>query len=592
MTSYNAPLKDMSLALKHTGTWDVIKGLPGCEEVGDDLLGAILEEASKLARDVLSPLNHSGDVDGTKRADDGSVTTAKGFKEAYAQYRDAGWNSVPFPTEFGGQGLPWPLSMAINEMWQSSNMSFGLCPLLNQGAVDAIEAYASHNLQETYLPKMVSGEWTGTMNLTEPQAGSDLAQVKTKAAKQDDGTYKVSGQKIYITYGEHDMADNIIHLVLARTPDAPEGVKGISLFIVPKFLVKEDGSLGERNDVTCVGLEHKIGIHASPTCTMQYGDKGGAIGYLVGEENQGLMYMFKMMNNARLHVGLQGVSIAQMAYQKALDYAHDRPQGTDFNGLDKAPIVNHPDVQRMLLTMRALTEAGRVLTYFAGAQMDIMVRSEDKEAVSEAVAICNLLTPIVKGFGTDIGNEVASIGVQVHGGMGFIEETGAGQYFRDARILPIYEGTNGIQAKDLVFRKILKEQAPALRPMVEGMLRLAEKVKGDEQDIARALTHGADVISKSVDWIVKRAQNDKYRECEAAAYPLMSIMGYVFSHYLMVKSYIHAKENGFEDGSYLDQKIEIIRFFAKHIHPRIDGLEQTLMASDGLSETAQQLLKR
>jgi alkylation response protein AidB-like acyl-CoA dehydrogenase len=429
--SYTAPIKDQLLALKTLG-FDF-------SLLDEATIEAILDEANKLASNVLAPLNATGDQEGLKRAQDGSITMPKGFKNAYHQYRASGWNAVPFAEEFGGQNLPWAVAFPIQEMWQAANMAFGLCPLLNQGAVEAILHHGSAEQKSTYLPKLISGEWTGTMNLTEPQAGTDLAAVKSKAEPQSDGSYKISGQKIFITYGEHDMADNIIHLVLARTPTAPEGVKGISLFLVPKIL--EDGT---RNDLICSGIEHKLGIHASPTCTMQFGDKGGATGYLIGEENKGLIYMFTMMNNARLCVGLQGVAISDRAYQHALAYAKDRVQGGG------KTIDQHPDVQRMLNTMKALTEAGRALTYEAAIAFDA-ANAGDKEAQSKV----EFLTPIVKAFGTDNAIEVTSLGVQIHGGMGYIEETGAAQYLRDARILPIYEGTNGIQAIDLIGRKTL-----------------------------------------------------------------------------------------------------------------------------------------
>jgi alkylation response protein AidB-like acyl-CoA dehydrogenase len=442
--TYTPPISNMTFLLLHVVGFP---DLPQAEELDADTIDAILGEAGKLAAEVLAPLNKSGDAQGNQLKD-GAVTTAPGFKDAYTQYREGGWNAVPFEEEYGGQGLPWSLAFPIQEMWQAANMSFGLCPLLNQGAVEAILAHGSDAQKEYYLPKLISGEWTGTMNLTEPQAGSDLAAVKTKAVPEEDGTYRITGQKIYITYGEHDFTDNIIHLVLARLPDAPEGVKGISLFIVPKFL--EDGS---RNDLECTGLEHKLGIHASPTCTMQFGDQGGATGYLVGEANEGLKYMFTMMNNARLSVGLQGVAIADRATQQAYAYASERVQGKDMASGETCTIDQHPDVQRMLFTMRALTMAGRAMAYDAAVHLD-KARTGDKAAQG----FVDFITPVVKSWCTDRACEVASLGIQVHGGMGFIEETGAAQYLRDARILPIYEGTNGIQANDFLFRKIVRDQ--------------------------------------------------------------------------------------------------------------------------------------
>ncbi len=404
---------------------------------------AVLDEAAKLASGVLAPLNKSGDEQGAT-LNEGAVKTADGFKEAYKAYCDGGWNAVPFDAEYGGQGLPWALAFPVQEMWQGANMSFGLCPLLNQGAVEAILSHGSKEQKEYYLPKLISGEWTGTMNLTEPQAGSDLGLLRAKAVKQDDGTFAVSGQKIFITYGDHDLTDNIIHLVLARTPDAPDDVKGISLFIVPKVL--EDGS---KNNVQCIGLEHKLGIHASPTCTMDF---DGATGYLIGEENAGLKCMFTMMNNARLSVGLQGVAIAEAAFQHALAYAQDRVQGKSFETGERVVIAEHADVRRMLMDMQSRIVAGRLMAYGAAVDLD-KANAGDQEAKARV----DFLTAIVKGWCTDMAVDVASIGVQIHGGMGFIEETGAAQFYRDARILPIYEGTNGIQAADFVFRKMLRD---------------------------------------------------------------------------------------------------------------------------------------
>ena len=447
MPDYNPPIDDMKFLLANvTPLADL-----GREDLDEGMVDAILSEAGKLAKDVLAPLNTIGDTQGAKLIGD-AVQTAPGFKEAYAQYRDAGWNSVPFDPDFGGQGLPWLLSFPVQEMWQAANMAFGLCPLLNQGAIDAIHTHGTDEQKQTYLEKLISGTWTGTMNLTEPQAGSDLALLRSKAEPNGDGTYKISGQKIFITYGEHDMAENIIHLVLARLPDAPEGTRGISLFIVPKFL-----SDGRRNDLKCVGLEHKLGIHGSPTCTIVFGDNGGATGYLLGQENEGLKCMFTMMNNARLSVGLQGVAIAERAYQAAYQYAHDRKQGKAFSGGDTAVIAAHPDVKRMLISMKSQVEAGRALCYQAAYYLD-KAKAGDKQAQS----FVDLLTPVVKSWCTDMSVEVASIAVQVHGGMGFIEETGAAQFYRDARILPIYEGTNGIQANDLMFRKMARDKGATL----------------------------------------------------------------------------------------------------------------------------------
>ena len=470
---YAPPVKEMLFILH-----DVL----GFEHEDLDLetCEAVLDEAAKLASGVLAPLNKSGDEDGAV-LDGGTVKTAKGFKEAYAAYCEGGWNAVPFEAEYGGQGLPWALAFPIQEMWQGANMSFGLCPLLNQGAVEAILSHGSEEQKEYYLPKLISGEWAGTMNLTEPQAGSDLGLLRSKAEPQGDGSYKVTGQKIFITYGDHDLTDNIIHLVLARTPDAPDDVKGISLFIVPKVL--EDGS---RNAVTCIGLEHKLGIHASPTCTMDF---DGATGYLIGEENQGLKCMFTMMNNARLSVGLQGVAIAEASYQHALAYAKDRVQGKSFETGERVVIAEHADVRRMLLDMQSRIIAGRLMAYAAAMELDKAVAGD-----LQAKAKVDFLTPIVKAWCTDMAVDVTSIGVQVHGGMGFIEETGAAQYYRDARILPIYEGTNGIQAADFVFRKVLFDKGTVAKAFIEELKAVLgeDRVKSVEEETNHILELGKD----------------------------------------------------------------------------------------------------
>jgi alkylation response protein AidB-like acyl-CoA dehydrogenase len=444
MIDYAAPLDDIGFAMTKLAGFDDVAALPGAEDVSLDLVSSIFDEAARFAGGVLSPLNRVGDVQGS-HLENGVVRTPEGWAEAYRGFVDGGWNAVPFDPDFGGQGLPWLVSTALQEMWTSANMAFSLCPMLTQGAVEAISHHGSEAQKALFLPKLISGEWTGTMNLTEPQAGSDVGAVRTKAVKSGDH-YLITGQKIYITYGDHEMTKNIVHLVLARTPDAPPGVKGISLFIVPKYLLGPDGEIEGRNDLRCASLEHKLGIHASPTAVMAYGDNGGAIGYLVGEENKGLQYMFTMMNNARLAVGLQGVAIAERATQQAVSYARERVQSRDVAGGDAAPvtIIHHPDVRRMLLTMRALTEASRALAYLAAASLDIAKRHPDIEARKARQAMVDLLIPVVKGWSTEVGSEVAAIGVQVHGGMGYIEETGAAQFMRDAKIAEIYEGTNGI----------------------------------------------------------------------------------------------------------------------------------------------------
>lgn len=527
--TYTPPIDDQKFILNHVIGIDALQALPDQSELDGDLIDAVLEEAGKLARDVLAPLNKSGNHDGTQRHDDCSVTTAKGWKDAYNAYRDGGWNAVPFEQEHGGQGLPWTLAFCVQEMWQGANMSFGLCPLLNQGAIEAIEAHGSNEQKEYYLPKLIEGTWTGTMNLTEPQAGSDLAAVKSKAEPHEDGSYRIFGQKIFITYGEHDLAENIIHLVLARLPDAPEGVKGISLFIVPKFL--QDGT---RNDVKCTGIEHKLGIHASPTCTMQYGDDDGAVGYLVGEPHQGLKYMFTMMNNARLSVGLQGVAIAERALQHATYYAAERVQGG-------VTINRHPDVIRTLKTMEALTQAGRALTLQAAYNLD-KARAGDKEAQ----AFVDLITPVVKSWCTDNAVEVASLGVQVHGGMGFIEETGAAQYYRDARILPIYEGTNGIQAMDLVFRKIMRDEGEALKSWIA----------------AHEVYEGINLLKQATQHLLTRNQ----AEAASIATPFLNLFS-IIAGQAALQQQMEVIEKS-ENPDFIARKKDIAEFYKKNILPR------------------------
>lgn len=519
MLPYTPPIDDMLFTLRHVVGYE---NAPSAQKLDLETLAAVLDEAGKLASGILAPINYTGDKHGATWAAGGVVTTAPGFRDAYAAYRDGGWNAVPFPEEFGGQGLPWAATFPIQEMWQSANMSFGLCPLLNQGAVEAILHHGSDAQKQKYLPKMVSGEWTGTMNLTEPSAGSDLGAIKTRAVRQPDGTYKIFGQKIYITYGEHDLAENIIHLVLARVDGAPAGPKGISLFIVPKFMLSPDGAVESRNDVTCVSIEHKLGINASPTCTMQFGDAGGAVGELVGAENDGLKYMFTMMNNARLSVGLQGVAIAERATAAAIDYARGRVQGRDVStGADNAPIIGHADVRRMILTMRSYTLAARAMAYDAAVNLDCAAAGD--AAAQDRV---DLLTPIVKSFGTDVACTVSSLGVQVHGGMGFVEETGVAQFYRDARILPIYEGTNGIQAMDLVFRKVARNGGASVQAWLRDV-----RADGDVRAVAEYLTF----VEQATERIV-RLTGDNADGAGALATPYTQLMGIVMGGVMMVRA--------------------------------------------------------
>jgi alkylation response protein AidB-like acyl-CoA dehydrogenase len=560
MTAYAAPLADMKFVLTHLVGLDRMAKLAGRETVTQELLDLVLDGSARFAAERLAPLNWTGDRQGAKLSD-GKVTTAEGFRDAYRDYADAGWIGLSLSEEIGGQNLPLPLYAATFEMVESANLAFSLCPMLSQAAIEALVAHASPELQAMFLPRLVTGEWTGTMNLTEPQAGSDLAAIRTKAERRD-GHYRLFGQKIYITWGEHDVADNILHMVLARTPDAPPGVKGISLFAVPKYLVNPDGSLGARNDVFAVSLEHKLGIHASPTAVMSYGDGEGAFGYLVGEENRGLEYMFTMMNAARLAVGLQGVAVAERAYQQARDYAKSRVQGKTITGEANAAIIRHPDVRRMLLTMRALTEASRALAYTAYLSLNEAHSLHD----SQAQARIDLLVPVVKAWSTDIASKVASLGIQVHGGMGFIEETGVAQHYRDARILAIYEGTNGIQANDLAFRKVLRDRGAAAGALIAEMTRdaaaLAERRGDDLAAIRKALDAGIAALERATAWIVETGAGDLYAVAAGAA-SYLKLFGIVAGGWMMAKSAMAAADD--RDAPFSKAKLATARFYAETI---------------------------
>jgi len=583
MTEYVAPLADMRFAVTKLAGFADVAALPGNEEVNLELAESIFEEGGKLAGGVLGPLNVIGDRQGS-RLENGVVRTPEGWADAYKQFVDGGWNSVPFDPSHGGQGLPWLVSIVLQEMWTSANMAFSLCPMLTQGAVEAISHHASDALKATYLPKLISGEWTGTMNLTEPQAGSDVGAVRTKAVKDGDH-YLITGQKIFITYGDHEMTDNIVHLVLARLPDAPAGVKGISLFIVPKYMVNEDGSLGQRNDLRCASLEHKMGIHASPTAVMAYGDNGGAVGYLVGEENKGLQYMFTMMNNARLAVGLEGVAIAERATQRAVAYAKDRVQSRDVAGTDATPvsIIHHPDVRRMLLTMKSLTEASRAIAYLAAASIDIAKHHPDPETRKARQAVVDLLIPVVKGWSTEVGSEVAAIGVQVHGGMGFIEETGAAQYMRDAKIAEIYEGTNGIQANDLIGRKLTRDGGVTAKAMIARMRDVDGKLAEGGAELAglrAALADGVAALDSATDWILEAQKGDP-RDAAAGAVPFMRLWGTVTGGWLLAQGAVAAKaelDAGEGDPKFLKGKIVTARFYGEQILPRASSLKAAATA--------------
>ncbi|HSA69015.1 MAG TPA: acyl-CoA dehydrogenase [Burkholderiales bacterium] len=564
MSTYQAPLKDMRFVLNELAGLSEVARLPGYQDATPDTVDAILEEASKFASEVLDPINYSGDQEGSEW-NDGAVTTPEGFKQAYQQYVQSGWGALPFDAHWGGQGLPKLVATAVEEMFTASNMSFSLCPLLTQGAIHALELCGSEALKRTYLGKMVEGLWTGTMNLTEPQAGSDLALVRTKAERAADH-YLISGQKIFITYGEHDLAENIVHLVLARTPDAPEGTKGISLFLVPKFLPKPDGSLGERNNARCASIEHKLGIHASPTAVMVF-DK--AVGYLVGEENKGLAYMFIMMNAARFSVGLEGVAIAERAFQRALAYARERLQGKDLVDAGKTvPIIRHPDVRRMLMLMKSQTEAMRALAYVVAGAMDLVHKTGDKKYQ----AFVDLMIPVVKGWSTETGIEIASLGVQIHGGMGFVEETGAAQYLRDVRITTIYEGTTGIQAMDLVGRKIGRDGGAAAKQWITEVRKLdAELARHPE--IRRALADGVKAVEECVQFIV--SAKDPHAPF-AGAVPFLKLMGIVAGGWQMARATL-AAEKASGDDSFHKAKIATARFYADHVLVQAPALRNTVV---------------
>ncbi len=595
MSTYIAPVKDMLFNMNELAGLEEITGLPGNEEVSIDLVEAILDEAGKFASEVVDPLNAVGDKQGNKW-NNGVVTTADGFKEAYASFCETGWNGMPASTEFGGQGLPVTVSTAVLEMWKSASISFSLCQMLTLGAVEAIAHHGSDELKATFLPNMVSGKWTGTMNLTEPQAGSDLAAIRSKAEPRGDGSYAISGTKIFITWGEHDMAENIVHLVLARLPDAPPGVKGISLFIAPKFLVNADGSLGERNDLICASIEHKMGIHGSATAVMSFGDKGGAIGYLVGEPNRGLEYMFTMMNHARLNVGLEGVGVSERSYQHALAYARDRIQGKivgDKSG-EKKPILHHPDVRRMLMDMKSRTEAGRALAYYVAGCMDRAHSHPDADVRAANQRRLELLTPVVKGWCTENAQGITWNGVQVHGGMGFIEETGAAQYMRDARIITIYEGTTAIQANDLIGRKTAKEGGKSMQQLLADIAETGTALRnsGNTQlkAIADALGGGIAALDEATNWLLANYDATP-QAAHAGSVPFLKLTGIVVGGWLMARSAaIAAQRLDQADGDFYKAKLATAAYFAQHVLPEansyrdaiVNGAESVLALEEAL----------
>ena len=581
--SYIAPVKDYLFNLQHIAGLDQIAQMPGFEDAGLETAQAVIEECARFNQEVTAPLNWEGDLKPSSWKD-GTVTTTPGFKEAYRQYREAGWQGLQHPSDFGGQNLPKAIGAACVEILNAANLSFALCPLLTDGAIEALLTAASDELKATYLDKLISGEWTGTMNLTEPQAGSDLAAVRTRAEPQADGTYKVFGTKIYITYGEHDMADNIVHLVLARVQGAPEGVKGISLFVVPKFLVNADGSLGARNDVHCVSIEHKMGINASPTAVLQYGDHGGAVGYLVGQENRGLEYMFIMMNAARYAVGVQGIAVADRAYQRAVQYARDRVQSRPVDGSVKgaAPIIHHPDVRRMLMTMRAYTEGCRAMASAAAAAYDAAHNHPDADTRRQNQAFYEFLVPLVKGFSTEMSLEVTSLGVQVHGGMGFIEETGAAQHYRDAKILTIYEGTTAIQANDLVGRKTARDGGQTALAIAAHIAateqQLAKRDHAAAQSMAKRLKAAREAFEQVVAFIAGNASSNP-NVAFAGSVPYLMLSGNLMSGWQLGRSLLAALDELTQghDTEFMKAKISTAHVYAEHILTQVPGIRDSIL---------------
>jgi len=581
--SFNAPVKDLMFNIRHLANIDEIAKIPGFEDAGFETAQAVVEECAKFNEGVVAPLNWVGDQKPSSWKD-GVVSTTPGFKEAYQQFAEGGWQGLQHPVDFGGQGLPKTIGAACGEIINSANLSFALCPMLTDGAIEALLTAASDELKATYLEKLVTGEWTGTMNLTEPQAGSDLSMVRSRAEPQPDGTYKVFGTKIYITYGEHDMADNIVHLVLARVTGAPEGVKGISLFVVPKIMVNKDGSLGARNDVHCVSIEHKLGIKASPTAVLQYGDQGGAVGYLVGQENRGLEYMFIMMNAARYAVGVQGIALAERAYQKAVQYARDRVQSRPVDGSlnAAAPIIHHPDVKRMLLTMRAYTEGCRAMASVAAAAYDAAHHHPDSEVRKQNQAFYEFMVPLVKGYSTEMSLEVASLGVQVHGGMGFIEETGAAQYLRDSKILAIYEGTTAIQANDLVGRKTARDggQTPrAIATQIEQTEgELVRSGSADALAVAKRLAAARRAFLDVVDFVAGQAKASP-NAVFAGSVPYLMLAGNLMAGWQLGRALLVAQTQAaqVDDRVFMQAKVITARFYADHILSKVPGIRDSIV---------------
>ena len=577
---YEAPVKDLNFVIKNLINLDELNKISDYQHFSDDLVDAILEEAGKIGSEVLDPCNLSGDHEGSKRLDTGEVRTPKGYKEAYESLRDGGWFGLEAKEQYGGQQIPVTLSAAVNEIWHSSNMSLALCHLLTQGLIYALQKSASDDQKNFYVPKLASGEWTGTMNLTEPQAGTDLSSIKTKAVKEN-GHYKISGQKIYITYGEHDLSENIIHLVLARTPEAPEGNKGISVFIVPKFIPNENGSLGQKNDISCLSIEKKLGVKGSPTAVLQFGDNGGAIGYLVGEENQGLNIMFEMMNHARFSVGVQGLAVSERAYQQSKMYAFDRVQGIPIDGNKGDPIIDHPDVLRLASTMKSEVEAMRALAIYGGFALDMTKSSQNEYWETKS----SLMIPIIKGWLTERSLEITSNAIQIHGGMGFIEETGIAQHYRDARILPIYEGTTAIQANDLVFRKTLRDNGKAITELVEEINSEISEISNSGNEVLKNLcekmTQSIETSKKVIDHIVSISNNKKRPAVSGVNYLMM--LGYVFGGWMMIKSAsksLELKNTGELDEDFLNAKVNTSSIYLSSILPKIESLSSIILKGD------------
>ncbi len=586
MADYIAPVADIDFTLNQIVELDDVSKLDGFQHLDQDTIRGLISEAGRFYSEVIAPLNRVGDQQGSVLQPDGTVKTPDGFKEAYEKYVEAGWAAAHIPETYGGGGLPYTVGIVFQEMFKSANMAFSLCPLLTQAAIEALIAHGSDEQRDTYLGKLVTGEWTGTMCLTEPEAGSDVGALRTKAVRQPDGTYRLTGTKIFITWGEHDMAENIIHLVLARTPGSAPGTKGISMFIVPKYLLDDDGNPTIRNDVNVVSLEHKLGIHASPTCVLSFGDGGdGAVGYLIGEEQRGMRYMFTMMNTARLGVGIEGLAISEASFQKALAYAQERRQGRAIGApvTETSPIVEHPDVRRMLLTMKAYIEAMRGLLYTTAKEVDLSRHADTEDERTRAGEIVALLTPVAKAWCTDRGVEMASLGIQIHGGMGYIEETGAPQHFRDSRIAPIYEGTNGIQAIDLVLRKLPMRDGEVVKELFAEIGRTAAELEAHD-DFARfrtELSAGLQALAEASEWLGRRLEAGEYNEALAGATPYLEMFGTVTGGWIMAKSALAARrllDAGGGDDAFLRAKLATARFYGEQLLPKATALLPAITA--------------